>query len=59
MARFTAALTPGNLLSDFSIVLTHEEQVIPTKDRFTCRVSVLLRSTLTEFRLLLLFLSKR
>ena len=59
MARFTAALTPGNLLSDLSTVLTHEAQVIPTKDRFTCRVFSLLRSTLTEFRLLLLFLTKR
>ncbi|CAB4634076.1 unannotated protein [freshwater metagenome] len=29
IARFTAALTPGNLLSDFSTVPTQEEQVMP------------------------------
>jgi hypothetical protein len=38
MARFTAAWTPGILFSDFSIVLTQEEQVIPVSDKLTCLV---------------------
>jgi hypothetical protein len=38
MARFTAARTPGILLSDFSILLTQEEQVMPVSDKLTCLV---------------------
>ena len=38
MAKLTAACTPGILFSDFSIVLTHEEQVMPVSDKLTCLV---------------------
>ena len=38
IARLTTALTPGTLFKAPSIVLTHEEQVIPVRCRSTCRL---------------------
>ena len=38
IARLTTALTPDILFRALSIVLTHEEQVIPVRCRSTCRL---------------------
>jgi hypothetical protein len=41
IARFTAALTPGILFNERSIVPTHEEQVMPVILKLTCLVFIL------------------